>query len=810
MKKILCLALCLASFGCVVGQIATDNPLPSWAFGGFERPEGVNPLIVPNPESTFHCPMREAEVKWELADTFNPAAVVKDGKICILYRAEDNPDAGIGGRTSRIGLAESGDGVHVDKRSPVPVMYPDQTEVSKTYEWDGGCEDPRVVEGRDAKGNAMYVMTYTSWNHDKPRLSIATSPDLRKWTKHGPAFLTAIGGKYKDLACKSGSIVTEVRDGRLVAAKVTVGGEKKYLMYWGEEWVCAATSDDLVTWTPYVDSNNDLVYLAKPRKGYFDSMLTECGPPAVVTPDGIVLLYNGKNATGTNGDMNYPSNTYAAGQMLFDKSDPLRLATRLDKPFFRPMTDFEKSGQYAAGTVFIEGLVLHNGKYYLYYGCADSMVGVAVYDPDNRSGYGDPITTPVPVGVINNYPNDGHGKMRCAIHSYSGKAADDESPFYLNTSYVYPGRKWCDTSEGDSWVVFEFTDYYKINRFVFRDVEGHEVNCGNVPEYWIYGSKTGADGDWTEIAHEKNVADMGVKDVSFAPVEVRYVKLVLKKGVRPDGRDDNAVRIYGCDIYGEYSGEVVRDGVVSIGKTMLKAYDCVNERESAINLIDGNHSDKNTKWCFYRADMANDPYKFAVIDLEGTYDISRFVMYDCRTIEPDENVTHYQVYVSETLPDVDLITPQGDANNCWELVVDKADCGSESLKDELLEQPVRGRYVKLVVPRTADDMNNQTSKIYAFDVYGSIATGIGQDVDGLRTVSVYPKVVPGGGQIGISGFEGQVDVKMYSMSGGVVYDRSVSGGRLEIPFVPAGCYIIKVVGLKGNRQESYVSKITVI
>jgi predicted GH43/DUF377 family glycosyl hydrolase len=42
------------------------------------------------------------------------------------------------------------------------------------------------------------------------------------------------------------------------------------------------------------------------------------------------------------------------------------------------------------GTVFIEGLVLFKGKWFLYYGCADSKVGVAVYDPGIRMN-GDPI-----------------------------------------------------------------------------------------------------------------------------------------------------------------------------------------------------------------------------------------------------------------------------------------------------------------------------------------------------------------------------------------------------------------------------------
>ena len=368
----------------------TDNPLPDWAFGGFVRPEGVNPIIRPKVSSTFWCPMKKKQVKWELADTFNPAAVEKDGKVCILYRAEDNPKAGIGGRTSRIGLAESRDGIHIDRRSAAPVMYPDRSAVSRKYEWDGGCEDPRVVAAK-VDGRTMYVMTYTSWNHDKPRLSIATSRDLKTWTKHGPAFARTLGGKYKDLACKSGSIVTGVKNGKQRAVKVEIDGKMKYLMYWGEAWVCAATSDDLVTWTPYVDYNDELIYLVRPRKGFFDSQLTECGPPAVKTDRGIILFYNGKNGTGDNADPDYPQNTYAAGQLLFALNNPLKPTARLDKPFFRPMADFEKTGQYAAGTVFIEGLVFHRNQWMLYYGCADSMVGVAVYDPSHRTGCGDPI-----------------------------------------------------------------------------------------------------------------------------------------------------------------------------------------------------------------------------------------------------------------------------------------------------------------------------------------------------------------------------------------------------------------------------------
>lgn len=65
---------------------------------------------------------------------------------------------------------------------------------------------------------------------------------------------------------------------------------------------------------------------------------------------------------------------------MFDVNNPTKLIGRLDKPFLQPTDDFEKSGQYPAGTVFVEGLVYYQNKWYLYYGCADSFVAVAVSD----------------------------------------------------------------------------------------------------------------------------------------------------------------------------------------------------------------------------------------------------------------------------------------------------------------------------------------------------------------------------------------------------------------------------------------------
>lgn len=377
MKQSLLLIFITTFISCTSGGRQSEDGvgrLPDWAFGGFERPENVNPVISPIDNTWFYCPLTEDSVAWESNDTFNPAATIYDEEIVVLYRAEDKSGIGIGRRTSRLGYATSADGVTFQRRS-TPVFYPDN-DSQKSLEWPGGCEDPRIAVTVDG----LYVMMYTQWNRDIPRLAVATSKDLVHWTKYGPAFAKAYDGKFYNMACKSGSILTELIDGRQVIKKV--GG--KYFMYWGEEHVFAATSEDLVNWTPIVNFDGSLKKLFSPRDGYFDSQLTECGPPAIYTPKGIVLLYNGKNHSG-KGDKRYTPNVYAAGQALFDANDPTHLISRLDEPFFRPMDSFEKSGQYVDGTVFIEGMVYFKGKWYLYYGCADSKVGVAVYDPKNPS-----------------------------------------------------------------------------------------------------------------------------------------------------------------------------------------------------------------------------------------------------------------------------------------------------------------------------------------------------------------------------------------------------------------------------------------
>ena len=356
---------------------AAAQPLPDWAIGPFSRPM-TEPIVRPDPKARFVDPILQKPVAWQALHTFNPAAVVRHGRVYLLYRAED--DSGsmqIGMHTSRIGMAVSRDGLHFHTL-PEPVFYP-AADGQQAREWPGGVEDPRIVEAPDGR----YILTYTQWNRKTYSIGIAVSRDLRHWTKYGPAL--GATGAYAHLLYKSGGIVTRLEHNHLVAARI----QGRYWMYWGEIHIRLASSPDLIHWTP-VETTSALApqsplqgpdhapVLLEHRAGSFDSGFPEVGPPPILTDKGILLLYNGKNAADATRDPALDPGAYAVGEALFSASDPAQLQARLAQPVLFPQQSWERSGQYAAGTTFGEGLVLFHHHWFLYYGSADSYVGVAV------------------------------------------------------------------------------------------------------------------------------------------------------------------------------------------------------------------------------------------------------------------------------------------------------------------------------------------------------------------------------------------------------------------------------------------------
>ena len=316
-SKLLLLIPLLAAY------LAFATPTVDLPFGPWKRASN-EPILSPKGAT------------WESAGTFNPAVVLHNSKFVMLYRAQDTSG------TSRLGYAESKDGIHFTRR-PEPVLSPETD-----YEKDGGVEDPRLQRFGDT-----YYLTYTGYNRKDAQLCLATSSDLIRWDRKG-VILPAYKGNWNVGWTKSGAIVP---------AKI----EGKYWMYWlgtaadktdqmGISW-----STDLLHWTEAIETP-----VLPRRPGMFDSRVVEPGPPPFLTPQGIVLVYNGAD----------DHLVYRTAVAIFDRNDPRKLLSRSDAPIFAPEKDWEKVGQ-VPNVVFIEGMTQRGNRLFFYYGAADKYIGVA-------------------------------------------------------------------------------------------------------------------------------------------------------------------------------------------------------------------------------------------------------------------------------------------------------------------------------------------------------------------------------------------------------------------------------------------------
>jgi predicted GH43/DUF377 family glycosyl hydrolase len=308
----------------VAAPLLAAGPAYRPPFGAWSRLHGGEPILVPQGTG------------FESRGVFNPA-VIKDGdRYVMLYRAQD------ANGTSRLGIASSRDGLHF-VREPHPALAPEAD-----YEREGGVEDPRLV-----KIGATYYLTYTAYDGKDAQLALATSRDLRSWKRHG-VIVPANTGRWNVKWTKAGAILDRPVNG-------------KYWMYYmadaaaGSDQMGVASSPDLLHWTEALDAP-----VLGRRPGAFDSRVVEPGPPPLLTPEGILLVYNGAD----------DGLIYRTGWALFDRQDPTRVLARSDAPLFEPTRGWELAGQ-VPNVVFVEGLVREGKRWLFYYGGADKQIGVA-------------------------------------------------------------------------------------------------------------------------------------------------------------------------------------------------------------------------------------------------------------------------------------------------------------------------------------------------------------------------------------------------------------------------------------------------
>ena len=357
--------------------------MKDWEFGPFKKIG--KPIFEPSALSEFCCPIEGAGVKWEASNVYNPAVIVRDGVMHMIYRADGEPLGGIdtfGNKrvVCRLGHAISRNGTDFE-RSGEPVLYPD--EEYKEFEWWGGVQDLHITEGEDGR----YYMNYDAWTGHYNRsgggfgkstedkwedvLMSASSDDLIHWKKHGPA-LNDKWLKYYNHS-RSGVVVSKIVGDKLIAARIN----GKYYMYSSHDGYLFS-SDDLIKWDVELDRYGEPKRLfGKGEDSGYDSVSHEAGAAAVLTEHGIVYFYNSFGVIPDRVHLRDGGQHWALSQALINSDDLCTVIDKLDHPFIFPEYEWELYGHAARGCTVCNTMVKWKGKWRLYYGCADHVISMA-------------------------------------------------------------------------------------------------------------------------------------------------------------------------------------------------------------------------------------------------------------------------------------------------------------------------------------------------------------------------------------------------------------------------------------------------
>jgi predicted GH43/DUF377 family glycosyl hydrolase len=350
-----------------------EKDRPDWEL----RFADVNPSVLSvmpgESNKTFFDPLLQRDVKWE-QDVYCPTFTVFGGKLYCVYRAFGDDSQW------RFGLASSSDGVHFT-RSDKPVLHarPEDSFLGpllKLKDASVSYGDAKIYAGDD--GTFYLLFNYFSLGKvNIQQLAVATSRDLVHWTHHGRIFARqaaedmAVIPERAPWRFPHPAIVYRLEGDRFVAARI----HGKYWMYLnclstkGRCCVCAATSENLLDWQVLRDGHGNLVNPLPLRPGYFDSDYIDT-TAALLRDDGILLIYNGINASADQGgDPRRRHRAHYPAQALFDKDDPTRLLKRSESPFKGGDPELEKKPMVFWWAELYESwsLVPWNGELLLYW-----------------------------------------------------------------------------------------------------------------------------------------------------------------------------------------------------------------------------------------------------------------------------------------------------------------------------------------------------------------------------------------------------------------------------------------------------------
>lgn len=296
---------------------------------------------------------------WESKATFNPAAILDQDKVHILYRAIGDSDM------STVGYAASHDGVRIDERLDEPVYIPTepfefsaaQPAVSNTPSISpfmsggggyGGCEDPRITKIAD-----KYYMTYVAYDGSGPPRVALTSIKEHDFQKKNWSWSKPVLISPPDVVDKNCVIFPEKINGKFV------------IMH-------RIFPNILIDFVDSLDFDGSFFLTGQfklhPRLSGWDSRKIGAGAPPIKTSSGWLLIYHAVGETD--------SSRYKIGAMLLDLKDPTTEIARSRIPILEPTENYENEG-FKSGVTYPCGAVVKDKNLLVYYGGADTVTCVA-------------------------------------------------------------------------------------------------------------------------------------------------------------------------------------------------------------------------------------------------------------------------------------------------------------------------------------------------------------------------------------------------------------------------------------------------
>ncbi len=310
-----------------------------------------NPLITPQGDD------------WEMMATFNPAALLLDDSVHLLYRAVGDYVT----YASALGYARFSTHLELVARSERPLFGPDP------YLWEASVEDPRLV----AIEGTVYL-TYVTTPRPTPPGGVRRKLGLPKpetWIpRTALARVEGLGTahpRFERLGLLTPYLADE-RDVVLFPAKVK---GRFAALHRPRNWVGPAYATDRPSiWFAFMDALPGPMYdhrlVLRPEYPWEEEKVG-AGPPPIYTDAGWLLLYHGVDR----------HRVYRCGVALLDLDEPWRVRARLPYPILEPEAPYEREGD-VPNVVFPEGAVVLDGVLHVFYGAADKTCCLATVPLD--------------------------------------------------------------------------------------------------------------------------------------------------------------------------------------------------------------------------------------------------------------------------------------------------------------------------------------------------------------------------------------------------------------------------------------------